>query len=115
MENHLPLDTGTKTQRVNLSWLEEQFKRKWYRLVRGPSMMQAADILTKPFTDAEKWNFAVNLLGHRNGISTGKTSKPNPHSKSQVTHTLPKLGGTRSRSETQPPNRGSMLFQELEA
>ena len=51
--------------------------------------MQAADILTKPFTDAEKWNFAVNLLGHRNGISTGKTSKPNPHSKSQVTHTLP--------------------------
>ena len=48
-----------KTQRVNLSWLSEQFKRKWYRVVHGPSMMQAADIFTKPFVNAEKWNFAV--------------------------------------------------------
>ena len=43
-----------KTQRVNLSWLSEQFKRRWYKLVHGPSMMQAADILTKPFTNSEK-------------------------------------------------------------
>ena len=62
-----------KTQRVNLSWLEEQFRRKWYRLVHGPSMMQAADILTKPFTSAEKWKFAVHLLGHSDGKNGGKT------------------------------------------
>ena len=51
-----------KTQRVNLSWLEEQFKRRWYKLVHGPSMLQAADILTKPFVNAEKWKLAVKLL-----------------------------------------------------
>ena len=51
-----------KTQRVNLSWLEEQFKRRWYKLVHGPSMLQAADIITKPFVSAEKWRLAVNLL-----------------------------------------------------
>ena len=45
-----------KTQRVNLSWLSEQFKRKWYRIVHGPTMLQAADIFTKPFVNAEKWN-----------------------------------------------------------
>ena len=54
-----------KTQRVNLSWLSEQFKRKWSRIVHGPSMMQAADILTKPFINAQKWKFAVKLLSIR--------------------------------------------------
>lgn len=63
MESHLPLDFRhtDKNQRVNLSRLEEQFKRKWYKLVQGPSMMQAADIVTKPFTNAEKWKFATYL------------------------------------------------------
>eukprot|EP00435_Cladocopium_sp_Y103_P009439 s1446_g2.t1 len=58
-----------KTQRVNLSWLSEQFKRKWYKLIHGPSMMQAADILTKPFTNAEKWKFALKLLSHVNVLA----------------------------------------------
>ena len=40
-----PTFTQTKTQRVNLSWLEEQLERRWYKLVHGPSMLQAADIL----------------------------------------------------------------------
>ena len=53
-----------KTQRVNLSWLSEQFKRRWYELVHGPTVLQAADILTKPFTNAEKWKLAVSLLSH---------------------------------------------------
>ena len=51
-----------KTQRVSLSWLEEQFKRRWYKLVHGPSMLQAADIFTKQFVSAEKWKLAVHLL-----------------------------------------------------
>lgn len=51
-----------KTQRVNLSWLEEQFGRKWYRLVHGPTVLQAADIFTKPFTNSEKWGSALKLL-----------------------------------------------------
>ena len=60
-----------KTQRVNLSWLSEQFKRRWYKLVHGPSMMQAADILTKPFTNSEKWKFALALLSHVHVIPKG--------------------------------------------
>ena len=55
-----------KTQRTNLSWLSEQFRRKWFTLVHGPTLMQAADILTKPFVSQDKWTHAVRLLGHRN-------------------------------------------------
>ena len=54
-----------KTQRINLSWLSEQYKRGWYDLTYGPSKMQVADILTKPFTNAEKWRFALTLMSHR--------------------------------------------------
>ena len=53
-----------KTQRINLSWLSEQYKRGWYDLTYGPSKMQVADILTKPFTNAEKWRFALALMSH---------------------------------------------------
>ena len=61
-----------KTQRVNLSWLEEQFKRRWYKLVHGPSLLQAADILTKPFVNAEKWKLAT----HRLAIIPTNNAKP---------------------------------------
>ena len=53
-----------KTQRINLSWLSEQYKRGWYDLTYGPSKMQVADILTKPFSNAEKWRFALALMSH---------------------------------------------------
>ena len=54
-----------KTQRLNLSWLSEQFKRKQFRLVYVGSSLQAADILTKPFTNSEKWEASLRLLGIR--------------------------------------------------
>ena len=58
-----------KTQRLNLAWLAEQFQRKHFTLVYVPSMLQAADIFTKPFTSAEKWNQLLKLLGlHRASI-----------------------------------------------
>ena len=44
-------------------------------------MMQAADILTKPFTSSEKWKFAVSLLGHvslDNIEAMTKSKKPQP-------------------------------------
>ena len=53
-----------KTQRINLGWLSEQFRRKHYVLAYISTTLQAADILTKPFTNAEKWRHAVRLLGH---------------------------------------------------
>ena len=51
-----------KTQRLNLAWLAEQFQRKHFTLVYVASALQAADILTKPFTNAEKWNQLLKLL-----------------------------------------------------
>ena len=57
-----------KTQRVNLAWLAEQFRRKHYKLTHVPTELQAADILTKPFTNAEKWQGGLKLM---NIASTG--------------------------------------------
>ena len=51
-----------KTQRLNLGWISEQFKRKHYELAYINTSLQAADILTKPFTNAEKWNRALQLM-----------------------------------------------------
>lgn len=88
-----------KTQRVNLSWLEEEFKRRWYNLVHGSSVLQAADILTKPFVNAEKWRFATHLLA----IS----SVPNPK--------LPKALANPAEVELQPsaatPSTGGPVAQ----
>jgi hypothetical protein len=55
-----------KTQRVNLSWLSEQFKRKHYTIASINTALQVADILTKPFTSSEKWSHALRLLAHTN-------------------------------------------------
>ena len=54
-----------KTQRLNLSWLSEQFKRKRFRLVYVGSSLQAADILTKPFTNSEKWESALRCISSK--------------------------------------------------
>ena len=43
-----------KTQRVNLAWIAEQFRRKHHKLTHVSTELQASDILTKPFT-TEKW------------------------------------------------------------
>ena len=51
-----------KTQRLNLGWISEQFKRKHYELAYINTLRQAADVLTKPSTSAEKWNRALQLL-----------------------------------------------------
>ena len=51
-----------KTQRINLGWLSEQFRRKHYQLASISTSLQAADILTKPFTSIEKWTKALKLI-----------------------------------------------------
>ena len=43
-----------KTQRLNLGWLSEQFRRQHLKLVYVASLMQAADILTKPSSQRSK-------------------------------------------------------------
>ena len=91
-----------KTQRVNLSWLEEQFKRRWYKLVHGPSMLQAADILTKPFVNAEKWKLAVKLLAL---TPTKKITPPKALASASEAITppiiaTPSTGGPAAKSDT---------------
>ena len=67
-----------KTQRINLSWLSEQYKRGWYALTYGPSKMQVADIPTKPFTNAENWRFALALMSHvASKGRAGQSTNPN--------------------------------------
>ena len=51
-----------KTQRLNLAWLAEQFGRRHFVLVYVASILQAADIFTKPFSNAEKWDKLIKLL-----------------------------------------------------
>ena len=89
-----------KTQRVNLSWLEEQFKRKWYKMVHCPSILQAADIMTKPFTNSEKWKFATALLSHVRVDDKGKTIEPN--SPSAPSQTSQAASATRDDSTGEP-------------
>ena len=51
-----------KTQRINLGWIAEQFRRRHYKMAYVNTNLQAADILTKPFTNADKWSKALVLM-----------------------------------------------------
>ena len=44
--------------------MAEQFRRKHYDLAYISTLLQSADILTKPFTNIDKWKKAVFLIGH---------------------------------------------------
>ena len=71
-----------KTQRINLGWLSEQFRRKHYQLAYISTSLQAADILTKPFTSVEKWGKALKLISigdiksNARSYSTGTAAPP---------------------------------------
>ena len=71
-----------KTQRINLGWLSEQFRRKHYQLAYISTSLQAADILTKPFTSVEKWGTALKLIcvgdikSNARSHSTGTAAPP---------------------------------------
>jgi len=51
-----------KTQRINLGWIAEQFRRRHYKMAYINTNLQAADILTKPFTNSDKWSKALELM-----------------------------------------------------
>ena len=67
-----------KTQRINLGWISEQFRRKHYALAYVSTTLQAADILTKPFTSADKWNKALNLLSIRRAQQPARKASAAP-------------------------------------
>ena len=62
-----------KTQRINLGWIAEQFRRKHYKMAYINTMLQAADILTKPLTNLDKWSRALQLM--RTGQERSKSRK----------------------------------------
>ena len=52
-----------KTQRLNLSWLSEQFKRKHFNLVLLVHHFKQQTSSPSPFTNSEKWESALRLMG----------------------------------------------------
>ena len=52
-----------RTHRVSLRWLYEVCQSPHVKLRRCDTKDQAADIFTKPFTQADKWQNAINLVG----------------------------------------------------
>ena len=53
-----------RTHRVSLAWLHETFQHQHLTLKYINSEKEAADIFTKPFTDADKWKHAIHLINH---------------------------------------------------
>ena len=101
-----------KTQRINLSWLSEQYKRGWYDLTYGPSKMQVADILTKPFTNAEKWRFALALMSH----VAPKSSKASSSGSNRATTGTPRpkaMASSRSSGEPRASLNPNRLLVEI--
>ena len=52
-----------RTQNVSFKWLKQQFEREQFDLVNVGTLYQTADILTKAFTNAAKWEHALRLIG----------------------------------------------------
>ena len=54
----------SRTQRIDIAWLNERYADKTFRFVECPSEYQAGDLMTKHFTDAKVWERNLCLVGH---------------------------------------------------
>ena len=54
----------TRTHRVSVQWLHEVFSEPFLDLLYIESARQAADIMTKGFTDPIKWEAVRTLIYH---------------------------------------------------
>ena len=80
-----------KTQRVNLAWLAEQFRRKHYQLVHAATVRQSADICAKPFTNSDKWKNALRLISHTDlNSDTSKNRGSSPRMDGRTGNLLPR-------------------------
>ena len=52
-----------RTHKMDLAWLHEWFLATHFALVYCLTLLQAADIFTKAFTNWAKWMHAVALIG----------------------------------------------------
>ena len=54
----------SRTQRIDIAWLNERFAEKTFLFIECPSEFQAGDLMTKCFTDAKVWERNLHLVGH---------------------------------------------------
>ncbi len=54
----------SRTQRIDVAWLNERLASGEFRFVTCPSKFQAADRMTKFFTDVIVWKRNLMLIGH---------------------------------------------------
>lgn len=54
----------SRTQRIDIAWLNERFAEKTFLFIECPSEFQAGDLMTKYFTDAKVWERNLHLVGH---------------------------------------------------
>jgi len=52
----------SRTQRIDIAWLNERYVEKTFRFVECPSEYQAGDLMTKHFADAKVWETCVLLV-----------------------------------------------------
>ena len=60
-----------RTQRVSFSWLKQQYEHGHFKLLNVGTSEQTADVLTKPFTEKNKWVHALKLIGHTSSTHAG--------------------------------------------
>ena len=54
----------SRTQRIDVAWLNERFVEKCFMFVECPTEYQAGDLMTKHFTDVKVWERNLSLVGH---------------------------------------------------
>ena len=54
----------SRTQRIDVAWLNERYSEKTFVFVECPTEYQAGDIMTKHFTDSKVWDRNLSLIGH---------------------------------------------------
>ena len=69
----------SRTQRVDIAWLNERYNDKIFRFVACPSDYQGADILTKACVDKIVWSKNLHTLGMlKQGFMQSFPTPPNP-------------------------------------
>ena len=54
----------SRTQRIDISWLNERFRDGSFSFIECPSLYQAGDIFTKHCVDSKYWKRNLMLIGH---------------------------------------------------
>ena len=97
----------SRTQRIDISWLNDLYRKGLYTFVDCPTIFQAADIMTKANVDKVVWDRNLKLIGIFSEQTLGfvhEVAKSEKHC-SGVTNTHRRaLAGGASPLIATPPN-----------